>query len=178
MSGNEEMSIHASEATARALEQLHAYHDGELGSVARWLFERRLRRSPELQRELEELAQIGSLVHASETRADEVDLWDRISLRLPAADAQRADETEAASLLTPAWLRPLGAAALAAAVLVAVFFGSLDSPAPSERVVRWMDSGGRSVVVLDDEADSDVTIIWILDGAAEAAARGGRRDVA
>jgi len=177
MSGNEEMSLHGSEATPRALEQLHAYHDGELGGVARWLFERRLRRSPELQQELEGLDQIGSLVRASETRADEVDLWDRISLRLPAADAQRAEQTETASFVTPAWLRPLGAAAVAAAALVAVFFGTLDTPAPSERVVRWMDSGGRSVMVLDDEADSDVTIIWILDGAVEGAARGGRSDV-
>ena len=58
------MSIHASEATPQALEQLCAYHDGELGGVARWLFERRLRRSPELQQELEELDQIGKLVRA------------------------------------------------------------------------------------------------------------------
>lgn len=175
MSGNEEMSIHGSEATAKALAQLCAYHDGELGGVARWLFERRLRRSPELQQELEALDQIGSLVRASETRADSVDLWDRISLRLPAADARRAEEMEAGSFVTPTWLRPLGAAAVAA--LVAVFFGSLDTPAQGARVVRWMDSGGRSVIVLDDAVDSDVTIIWILDGAVEGAARGGRSDV-
>ena len=171
------MSIHASEARPQAREQLCAYHDGELGGVARWLFERRLRRSPELQQELEELDQIGKLVRASETRADEVDLWDRIWLRLPAADAQRAEETETASFVTPAWMRPLGAVAVAAVALLAVFFGSLDTPAPSERVVRWMDSGGRSVMVLDDAVDSDVTIIWILDGAVEGAARGGRSDV-
>ena len=177
MSGNEEMSIHGSEATAKAVAQLCAYHDGELGGVARWLFERRLRRSPELQQELEALDQIGSLVRASETRADSVDLWDRISLSLPAADARRAEEIEAGSFVTPTWLRPLGAAAVAAAALVAVFFGSLDTPAPSARVVRWMDSGGRSVIVLDDAVDSDVTIIWILDGAVEGAARGGRSDV-
>ncbi len=177
MSGNEEMSIHGSEATAKALEQLGAYHDGELGGVERWLFKRRLRRSPELQQELEALDRIGGLVRASDTRADEVDLWDRISLRLPAADARRAEKTETASFVAPAWLRPLGAAAVAAAALVAVFFGSLDTPAPSARVVRWMDSGGRSVMVLDDAVDSDVTIIWILDGAVEGAARGGRSDV-
>ena len=158
------MSIHASEATPQALEQLCAYHDGELGGVARWLFERRLRRSPELQQELEELDQIGKLVRVSETRADEVDLWDRIRLRLPAADAQRAEEMETAWFVTPAWMRP-------------VFFASLDTPATSGRVVRWMDSGGRSVMVLDDAVDSDVTIIWILDAAVEGAARGGRSDV-
>ena len=37
MNGNEELNLHGSEAKARALEQLCAYHDGELGGVERWL---------------------------------------------------------------------------------------------------------------------------------------------
>ena len=42
--------------------------------------------------------------------------------------------------------------------------------------VRWMDSGGRSVLVVD-EPESAVTIIWLLEDAVEGAARGGSGDV-
>ena len=39
-------------------ERLHAYHDGELNALARWRFERRLRRSKPLRRELAALARV------------------------------------------------------------------------------------------------------------------------
>ena len=44
--------------------------------------------------------------------------------------------------------------------------------------VRWVDSGGQSVLVLDD-AEADVTIIWLLDedDAVEGAAQGGSGEV-
>ncbi len=45
---------------------LHAYHDGELGVWARWRFERRLERFPELRQELAALAALGDLVRGSE----------------------------------------------------------------------------------------------------------------
>ena len=48
-----------SEVEIEGWKQLHAYHDGELSGFARWRFERRLRRSPELQRELAALTRIG-----------------------------------------------------------------------------------------------------------------------
>ena len=47
---------------------LHAYHDGELRGFARWRFERRLARSPELRRELEALALMRELVREGESQ--------------------------------------------------------------------------------------------------------------
>ena len=57
------------EMGAKAMEELHAYHDGELRGLARWRFERRLRREPELRQQLDRLAGLGNLVRASETEA-------------------------------------------------------------------------------------------------------------
>jgi hypothetical protein len=65
--------------------------------------------------------------------------------------------------------------AAAAVVLVVVYGGFWTEPRRSGGVVRWIDSGGHSVMVLDDDPDS--TIIWVLDGAVEGAATGGRSDV-
>ena len=155
-------------------ELLSAYHDGELQGRARWRLAWRLRREPALRRELASLGRVGDLVRSVE-EAPEPDLWDRIELRLPAVDARRA-ESDAARSAGPAWWRPLGALAAAAAVVLAVYVGLFEpAPAPGGSV-RWMDSGGRSVLVIDD-AESDVTIIWLLEDAEEGAARGGSGDV-
>jgi hypothetical protein len=170
-------------ASARRAERdqqaLHAYHDGELRGFARWRFERRLSRSPELQRELRSLASLGDRLRALEAEAPGPQLWERIAGRLPAADARR--EAEAAGREgRPAhgfgWLRPLGAAAAALVVAVVVMQQWPAAP-PLERagVVRWMDSRGRSVMVLEDDAGSDVTIIWLLDGGPAVGMRGGER---
>lgn len=153
-------------------EALCAYHDGELRGLARWRLERRLRREPGLRRELAALARLGELVREGEGAA-EPDLWDRIELRLPAIDAQRAEPGTA----PVSWWRPLSVVAAAAVLVLAVYVGLFErAPAPVG-AVRWMDSGGRSVLVLDD-AESDVTIIWLLNDAAVGAARGGSGDVA
>jgi anti-sigma factor RsiW len=166
-----------SEVGTEGSQRLHAYHDGELRGLARWRFERRLRRSPQLQRELATLTRIGDLVRAGEARASEPDLWDRIEQRLPAVDAGRA-EAWAPERLAPSWLlRPLGALAVVAAAL-AVYLGVLQTPPAPAGVVRWMDSEGRPVMVLEDDAEAQVTIIWMLDDAVEGAARGGRGGVA
>jgi len=157
-------------------DQLSAYHDGELRGLARWRFERRLRREPGLRRELAGLARIGEWVRAGEA-ATQPDLWDRIEQRLPAVDARRADEQAAPGLAGPAWWRPLGAVTAAAALALAVYVGFSEAPQAPRGAVRWMDSGGRSVLVVDD-AESDVTIIWLLDDAVEGAAQGGSGDVA
>ncbi|MDJ0846772.1 MAG: hypothetical protein QNK04_00180 [Myxococcota bacterium] len=172
-----------SDETGRVEERLHAYHDGELGAFARWRFEWRLRRSPELRRELAALARVGELVRASEREAAGPDLWDRIEQRLPAVDARRAageTEEEGEGILA-AWWRPVGAVAAAAAVAVAVYvgFGEMGVSAAPGGTVRWVDSGGQSVLVLDD-AEADVTIIWLLDetdDAVEGAAQGGTGEV-
>ena len=68
--------------------------------------------------------------------------------------------------------------AVAAAALLAVYVGWFGSPAPQAGVVRWMDSEGRPVMVLEADAEADVTIIWLLEGAVDGAARGGSREVA
>ena len=71
---------------ARAEARLHAYHDGELSGLARWWFERELRRSPDLQRELASLRRLSGLLRDHEAEAGDVDLWDRIALGLPGAE--------------------------------------------------------------------------------------------
>ena len=140
---------------------LHAYHDGELRGFARWRFERRLARSPELQRELRGLSELGARLRERESQAPGPELWERIALRLPAADARRAAEAmQPRQARTLGWLAPLGVgvATLAAHEWLA--------PAALERagVVRWMDSRGRSVMVLEEDQESSTTVIWLLDG--------------
>jgi anti-sigma-K factor RskA len=157
---------------------LHAYHDGELTRWGRWRFERRLARSPELRRELEALARVRELVRASEAREPTPDLWGGIERRLPSADARRA-EAESARGGLGAWLgsplRSLGAAAAAAAA-AALAFVLLSSDNPTAGVVRWMDSGGRNVMVL--EGDEEVTIIWVIGLEAGPSSGGGARGLA
>jgi anti-sigma factor RsiW len=152
--------------TEREERALHAYHDGELRGFARWRFERRLARSPALQGELRSLSELGRLLRERAAAAAGPELWDRIALRLPAADARR--EAEAAARTAPrrlAWLPPLGAAA--AALVVAAVMAQQWLTAPTHEragVVRWMDSRGSSVMVLEEDAQNEVTIIWLLDG--------------
>jgi anti-sigma-K factor RskA len=165
-----------SEMGAKAMEEMHAYHDGELRGLARRRFERRLRREPALRRELDQLAGLGSLVREAEGAAAGPELWDRIAQRLPAIDAQR-EEAVRETGATWSWLRPAGALAAAALVAVAVWLGTFEAGAPHVGVVRWMDSGGRSVMVLEEDAESGVTIIWMLEDAVEGAARGGGSEV-
>jgi anti-sigma factor RsiW len=167
--------------TMRAQDEmrLHAYHDGELSGFARWRFERTLRRSPGLQRELAALKSLSGLLHQQEAGAGGVDLWDRIALGLPAADARRAEERESPSASGRSagwWLKPIGAMAATAAVAVAYLYPGTSPTAPiSGNVVRWIDSGDRGVVVLEDDPDS--TIIWVMDDAVDGASIGGGSDL-
>jgi anti-sigma factor RsiW len=160
-------------------ELLHAYHDGELSGFARWRFERALRRSPALQRELASLQALSRGLQALEADAPGPPIWDAIAARLPAraAAAVRPPERERGRERSFVWwLAPIGAAAATAAVVFAVVYGGLFAKAPAAGgAVRWIDSEGRSVMVLDD--DPDTTIIWVLDSALEGALRGGRSDV-
>jgi len=143
----------------RTTRRLHAYADGELSGFARWRFERRLRRSPGLQRELAEIARIGDWVRDAHADSTSPELWDRIALRLPAADARRAERAagERPGLGWLAWPGAI-ASAVVAAVLVSQW---LTPPTPSRiGVVRWLDSGPRDVMVL--EAAPDITIVWVI----------------
>jgi len=162
--------------TDREQRLLHAYYDGELSGFVRWRFERRLRRSPVLRRELDELTDVGERLLQLDLECAEPDLWSRVSPRLAAVDARRA-EANAAVRRPPAiggipnWASAGAFLALIAAVGVRLLW----SPAPEYgRGVQWVDGGSRSVLVLDD--DPETTIIWMLDGLGEGASRGGDRD--
>lgn len=157
---------------------LHAYYDGELGRLARWRFERRLQREPTLRRELDGLSRLGGLLRGSLEPTPAPDLWGGIALRLPAVEARRG---EAAAAAFPRWapgFRSAGAMVAAAGLLLALWFGVLESAAPVGGAVRWVDTGGRPVMVLDASEESDVTIIWVLDDTVEGAATEVRSGVA
>ena len=147
---------------------LHAYHDGELGPFARLRFERRLARSPELRSQLESLAALGEIAVEHDAATPTPDLWDRIAQRLPAIDARREEERARAQGrgLAPLF-KPLGAAAGVAVLALAVGLGLLREGAGVPGVVRWIDTGGRGVIVLDDR--EAVTIIWVVDAPVEGA---------
>ncbi len=151
---------------------LQAYHDGELTGLARWRFERRLARSPELRRELAMLARMGDWVRESEP-VEAPDLWDQIALRLPAEEARQA-EAEAGRSRGGWWtplLSPMRAAAAAAVAAVALAFGLMSGDTPHEAAVLWLDGGGHSVMVLEDSEEA--TIIWMLDTLPAEASLGG-----
>src|SRR5262245_5980885 len=154
---------------------LAAYHDGELRGFARWRFERRLRRDPELRRELARLERIRAAVRGAAAGAPDPDLWDRIALRLPAADAARAAAREARRARR-LWLvaLPVGAAAAAGLAGVALYFRTAPIPGPEEEaagVVRWMRAGRSSVFVREEAGPQGATIIWLLHDPNETAAR-------
>ena len=145
-------------------ELLHAYYDGELSGFARRRFEQRLRRSPALQAELDSLDSLGGSLRALDADGPSPDLWDDIALRLPALDAQRDAEVAPERSGWLAWLfGPAGAALATAAAAVALAL-TIYTPEiqPGGSTIRWLDTGGRSVMVIDD--DADMTIIWMLDG--------------
>lgn len=154
---------------------LQAYYDGELGTWARWRFERRLKRFPELRRELAALAALTDLVRESEAAVAAPDLWEKIARRLPAVDAERAEAEWAGrrpGLLEP-YLKPVGALVAAGAVAVALAIVLLTGETAPGGVVHWVDGGDRNVMVLDGEGD--VTVIWVFDPVSEGASRGGLR---
>ena len=155
--------------------RLAAYHDGELGRLARWRLERRLRRSPSLRRELAELARVGDWVRRGHEDPASPDLWEAIAERLPAPEEHRPEAPVRTRSPGLGWLALPGAVAATAAVAVALFMGwPAPEPPQTGGVVRWLDSGGRDVMVL--EGAPDTTIIWVIDGAGRDARRGGIRD--
>jgi hypothetical protein len=161
--------------------RLHAYHDGELGWWARIHFERSLRRSAGLRRELDHLRELRAAADADERAEPSPDLWGAISTRLGAIDAEVAAPVRSAAIRirrdtgprrvpgreASSWWRPLplGAAALATAGAVALALvlqqgGPEALPAPPSGTVRFLDTSGRAVMVT--ERPDDVTIIWLI----------------
>jgi len=175
------------EEVGRDQRDLNAYHDGELSGLRRWMFERRMARSPGLRAELEALKRLSLSVQGLGLQPPNVDVWGEIALRLPAIDAEfdgqrrgrdahpRGDVGQRAWFGTDwlaAYSRPLTAVAAAVALALALFLGIMEDSAPATRgVIRWMDTGGRSVMVLEDQ--DDATIVWLLDAPENGASKEG-----
>jgi anti-sigma factor RsiW len=162
-------------------EELSAYYDGELRGLARWRLERRLRRDPRLRGELELLGRVGSALRdAPEAGAQAADLWDRIAMRLPAADLRRAELQSRSKRRRRAWLvaAPVAAAAAAGLAALAIFVGVPGDAESIDGVVRWMYAGKRNVFVVEEPGAPGTTIIWVLDDGTKDAARRRSGDVA
>jgi len=145
-------------------EMLQAYHDGELGFLARWRVERRLAASSEARETLQGLRLVGELVRESHATAPTPDLWAAIARELPVAPAAAEPQGFSEGLTDVlAWLfRPAGVAvATAAAAAVAFFVLSGSEPAGVANVVRYLDPGDNSVMLLQGE--DDATIIWVME---------------
>ena len=150
-------------ARDRVSEQLQAYHDGELHGLARWRFERKLARDPAAKQQLSTLEETSRLLREVETENAAPDLWEAIRLRLPAPNAKRFEVEEAPPeprfrlwTLSP-WVG-VGVAAAALALAIGVEWGDASVPGS----VRWIDSRGKPLMVLQD--DSRATIIWVIEG--------------
>lgn len=174
------------ETFERDQRDLNAYHDGELSGLRRWVFERRLARSPQLRAELEALKRVSQWVQELGPQSASVDVWDDIALRLPAIDATREERREERdewreprAWLGMDWLaaysRPIAAVAFTAALALALFLGIMEDAAPPmPGMIRWLDTGGRSVMVLEDQGDA--TIVWLLDAPEIGSSEGGSRE--
>jgi anti-sigma factor RsiW len=155
--------------TSLERETLHAYHDGELGALARWRTRRRLARDPSARAELARLAELRGLVRELAAEPPTPDLWPGIASRLGAIDAGVAAGGEASTpggtglSILRAWLRPLAAGALVAAAATAWLVLSAPTETATGGVVRWIYTKGKPVMVL--EGGEDATIIWLLDEA-------------
>lgn len=174
------MNSTSAEEIGRDQRDLNAYHDGELTGLRGWIFERRLGRSPRLRAELEALKRLTRCVQALDSRPPSLDVWGEIALRLPAIDAQ-SDEQRQRRAEQRAWRgmdwlaaysRPLAAVAVTVALALALFLGIMeDGVPPTPGMIRWLDTGGRSVMVLEDQGDA--TIVWLLDALEDGASEGG-----
>jgi anti-sigma factor RsiW len=162
------------EKRERERAELDAYHDGELGWLARRRVEKRLAYDASARRELAALAELGALLReqaGAEPAAP--DLWAGVRAQL--ATARRPAPLEADDALParagwlPAWL---GAGLAAASVAAVMASGALAGDAAPVSSVRWLDGKGKPVMVLQD--DRDATIIWVLDKPKRSS--GGKRD--
>lgn len=191
------MNSTSAEEIGREQRDLNAYHDGELSGLRRWLFERRLARSPRLRAELEELKRLARWVQGAGAQPPSVDVWDDIALHLPAIDAQlveqrqrlgeqrqrrieqRQGRDEPREWRGMGWLaayaRPLAAVAVTVALALALFLGIMEDAAPpTPGMIHWLDTGGRSVMVLEDQGGT--TIVWLLEAPEAGASEGGLRE--
>lgn len=134
--------------------KLMAYHDGELSWASRWLLERTLRRDPSARGELEFWGEVGEVLRKEAGEEAAPDLWAAISGRLePTVESEGAPPGRHWN-----WRWPELAAALATCLAIGWWALVSDSVAGAESI-RWLDSGGKTVMVLQDDAEA--TIIWV-----------------
>ena len=163
--GGEKMNV-----DDRVRQNLEAYFDGELGVLRRAWWTRRIGGSLELRNELAAIEARSRALrdHEREAVGARDSLWTEISMGLPAVDAR------ASAVAIPRARGFFGPPLVAAAVGMAAAVLWLWQPAPgSERVgsssvsapvagsLRYLDTGGRPVLVVED--DPGVTIIWLMD---------------
>jgi len=160
--------------------RLSRYYDGEMSWLGASWFALRLRRSASLRAALADLERLTRSVQraaADEPPAEAPALWAGIEASLAEVDAEWAEARERPPQRDRApradRLRAFGwpglSAASVAAVLVAVLvlrFAGESTPAPvlapGPGVVRYLDSGGAPVVVIEDE-ERAMTIVWMVD---------------
>lgn len=162
-----------SEARTREQQELHAFQDAELPLWRRWRVARRLARDRAGQRELASIAELGALLREQAAAQPAPDLWEGVRAQLATAAKPTPldvdDSLTARTPWQPAWL---GAAIATASVAVVMASGVLSGDAAPVESVRWLDSKGKPVMVLQD--DRDATIIWVLEKPKRTTGRGGR----
>jgi anti-sigma factor RsiW len=162
-----------SDSLRRETQELHAFQDGELSLWRRWRVARRLARDARAQREVASIAELGALLREQAAAQPAPDLWAGIRAQLPTAPRPTPLDVDDALPATTPWLPAwLGAAIAAASVAGVMASGVLSGDAAPVGSLRWLDSKGKPVMVLQD--DRDATIIWVLDKAKQAT--GGGRD--
>ena len=168
-----------SDARTRERQELHAYQDGELPLWRRWRISRRLARDRAAQRELASIAELGALLReqAAAEPGPLPDLWEGVRAQLATASRPTGvdvdDSLPARTPWVPAWL---GAGLAAASVAAVMASGVLASDAAPVESVRWLDSKGKPVMVIQD--DHDATIIWVLQKPKQTTGGGGGDAVA
>jgi anti-sigma factor RsiW len=150
-----------SDTRRREKQELHAFQDGELPFWRRWRVARRLARDGVAQRELASIVELRALLREQAATLPGPDLWAGVRAQLPtAARPAPLDADDAWPAQTP-WLPAwLGAALAAASVALVMASGMLSGDAAPVGSLRWLDSRGKPVMVLQD--DRDATIIWVL----------------
>ncbi|MEN8182568.1 MAG: hypothetical protein ABFS46_08545 [Myxococcota bacterium] len=154
-------------------EWLHAYYDGELGRLRRWRVQRWLARDPAARQELAGLSALGDAVREAVPEPALADLWDGLAGRLRSVDIERQrgrSERPAWDWLRAPVLRPLAAGAVVVALVAGLALLLVPDPHTGAGVVRWLDTGGQPVMVLDE---GEATIIWLMGADGEQVRRGG-----
>ncbi|NNL86652.1 MAG: hypothetical protein HKP27_13415 [Myxococcales bacterium] len=139
---------------SRKDQKMMAYHDGELSWASRWLLARSLRRDASARAELKLWGAVGEVLRKEVGEEASPDLWPEISDRLRASAEQGARPSR------PGWnwRWPELAAGVAAGLAIG-WWALVSGSTPGEESIRWLDSGGKTVMVLQDDAEA--TIIWV-----------------